>query len=73
MKTVKEEIVEKYGSIGKFLDEKLDECKGKLPITRQHLYRIINHKTNNPGIKSLNALSKLTGIPKEKIYKEYSE
>lgn len=68
---LKEKIESKYGSINKMIDIKNVECKGKLPFTRQHLYDLINHKVENPGIKTLIKLSKLIEIPLEKIIDEY--
>lgn len=72
-KTVKEIIAEKYKSVNNFLDTKKKEYGGELPLTREHLYRLINHETANPGIKSLTILADLVGIPREQVYKEYSE
>jgi len=70
---IKDEIVEKYGSINNFLAQKVKEFNGELPIAREHIYKLINHEVPNPGIKSLNILADLVGIPREKVYKEYSE
>ena len=72
VKTVKEIIVEKYGSINKFLDVKTVEYKGELPLSRQQIYNLIAHGTDNPGIKTLNMLSDMIGIDRQIIYKEYS-
>lgn len=72
VKTIEQIIIERYGSINKFIDTKTIELKGELPASRQHLYQLITHNVNNPGIKTLNALADLLGIEKEIVYKEYS-
>lgn len=71
--TVKDVVIEKYGSINNFLANKTKEFNGQLPIAREHIYKLINHDVPNPGIKSLNILADLVGIEREKIYREYSE
>lgn len=70
-KTVKDIIIEKYGTINNFVALKLQEFNGKLPCSREYIYRLINHGVDNPGIMSLNKLAELTGIDKEIIYEEY--
>ena len=72
VKTVKEIVIERYGSINNFIDKKLVELKGELPMSRQHLYQLIDHKIKNPGIQTLNMLSDMLGIKRENVYKEYS-
>lgn len=73
VKKVKDVIVEKYGSINSFLEIKTEEFRGKLPKSRPYLYKLINHKVKNPGIKTLNILADMVKMPREIIYKEYSE
>lgn len=71
--TVKDIVVEKYGSINNFIDKMTVELKGELPMSRQHLYQLIAHNVENPGIKTLNALADMLEIDRELVYKEYSE
>lgn len=70
---VKDIIIKEYGSINAFLDAMTLKNHGKLPRSRAYLYKLINHQINNPGIKTLNQLSSLTGVKKSNIYAEYSE
>ena len=42
VKTVRDVVVEKYGSINTFLDVKTKEFSGELPISRPYLYKLIN-------------------------------
>lgn len=70
---VKEIIIERYGSINAFLDTKTKELKGELPFARAHFYKLIDHEIENPGIKTLNALADMLDVPREDVYKEYSE
>ena len=72
VKTVKEIAVEKYGSIGSFLDSKLKVKSDVKPSSRAYYYKLINHQIKNPGIKSLMALAKMLGIKKEYVFEEYS-
>lgn len=72
-KSVRETIIENFGSINAFLDAKTREYYGALPISRAYLYRLINHEISNPGIKTLNIFSIMVKIPRNKIYKEYSD
>lgn len=72
-KTVKDVVIEQYGSINNFIDKKTIEFKGELPMSRQHLYQLIAHNIENPGIKTLNALADMLGIDRISVYKEYSE
>ena len=72
-KKVKDIIVEKHGSINAFLDKQIKDFKGKLPRSRPYLYKLINHKIVNPGIKTLNILADMVGIERHNVYKEYSE
>ena len=69
---VKDQIVEKYGSVNAFLDAKTKELQGVLPLSRPYLYKLINHEIVNPGIKTLNILADMLGIEREKVYNEYS-
>ena len=71
--TVKDVVIRKYGSVNNFLAIKAKEFNGELPIAREHIYKLINHEVPNPGIKSLNILADMIGIPREQVYKEYSE
>lgn len=70
---LKDVIVEKYGSVNNFVSVKLKEFNGELPISREHIYKTINHEIVNPGIKSLNILADLVGVSREEVYKEYSD
>jgi len=72
-KTVKDVIIEKYGSINNFIASKAKEFGGELPLSREYIYKLIGREIANPGIKSLNILADMVGIPREQIYKEYSE
>jgi hypothetical protein len=72
-KTVKETVIENFGSINAFLDAKTKEYYGVSPVSRAYLYKLINHQIPNPGIKTLNILSIMVKMPKNKIYKEYSK
>lgn len=72
VKTVRDVVVEKYGSINTFLDVKTKEFSGELPISRPYLYKLINHEITNPGIKTLNTLADMVDLPREHVYKEYS-
>ena len=71
--SVKEIIVEKYGSINAFVDIKAKEFNGELPFARYHFYKLLDHEVENPGIKTLNALADMVGIPRDDVYREYSE
>lgn len=72
-KTVKDVVVEKYGSINNFIAVKIKEYNGELPLSREYIYKLINHEIPNPGIKSLTFIAELVELPKEKVYKEYTE
>ena len=56
MKTLKQLIIEEFGSVNNFINEKLKEYSGELPLKREHIYKLLNHEIPNPGIKSLNQL-----------------
>jgi len=71
LSTLKERIEKKYGSVNKFIDKKLIDCKGELPFTRTHLYKLINHEVPNPGIKTLSELSALVDEPLNIIIEEF--
>ena len=72
-KTVKDVIIERYGSINGFITAKVKEFGGELPVSREYIYKLIGHEVANPGIKSLNVLADMVGVPREQLYKEYSE
>lgn len=73
MKTLKQLITEEYGSINNFINEKLKEYNGELPLKREHIYKLLNHEIPNPGIKSLNQLAEIVKVDREFVYKEFSE
>ena len=66
-------VIKEYGSINKFLDEATIKLKGRLPLSRAYLYKLIKHLIPNPGIKTLNVLASLTNQSKEDLYKEYGD
>lgn len=68
---IKDKIEFEYGTINKFIDKKLIDCKGQLPFTRQHLYDLINHRVPNPGIRTLNQLANLVDVPLTDVINEY--
>ena len=70
---IKDVIIEKYGSINNFIAVKTKEFDGELPISREAIYKIIGHMVDNPGIKSLNILADMIGIPREQVYKEFEK
>lgn len=72
-KTLKELIEERFGSINNFIALKLKEYGGQLPLTREYIYKIINHEVANPGIKSLVYVADMAGVPREDVYKEFTE
>ena len=72
-KTLKDVIIEKHGSVNNFIVKKAKEYGGELPISREYIYKVINHEVVNPGIKSLNILADMVGVPREQVYNEYSE
>ena len=71
MPTMKDVILEKYGSINSFIEEKKKEFDGELPISREAIYKIVTHETTNPGIKSLTIVADMIGISKEQAFKEF--
>lgn len=73
MKTLKQLIIEEFGSVNNFINEKLKEYNGELPLRREHIYKLLNHEIPNPGIKSLNQLAKMANVDREFVYKEFSE
>ena len=73
VKTVKDVVIEKYGSVNNFIDKKTIDLKGELPMSRQHLYQLIAHNIENPGIKTLNALADMLEIDRQLVYEEYSK
>lgn len=73
VKSVRDVVVERYGSVNAFLDVKTKEFQGELPISRPYLYKLINHEIVNPGIKTLNILADMVDLPREHVYKEYSK
>jgi len=73
MDSVKDVVIEKYGSVNNFIDKKTIDLKGELPMSRQHLYQLIAHNIENPGIKTLNALADMLEIDRQLVYEEYSK
>ena len=69
--TLKEIVIEKFGSVNKFIAVKNQEFNNELPISREAIYKIITHETNNPGIKSLTIIADMVGIPRDQVYNEY--
>ena len=66
--TIKERIEKEFGSINKFVDANY----ARLGISRTYLYSLLNKEECNPTITILIKLSKLTKIPVEEIFYEYS-
>lgn len=71
--TAKEKVVERFGSINGFISAKLKEFKGELPMERTQIYKILNHETANPGIKTLGILADMAGIDRDEMFREYAE
>lgn len=72
MKTAKEWIEQEYGSINGFITAKQKEFMGELPMERTQIYKLLNHETVNPGIKTLNILADMAGLDRQSVYEEYS-
>jgi len=72
-KSLKEIVIEKFGSVNAFIATKTKEFNNELPISREAIYKIVTHETNNPGIKSLTIIADMVGIPRDQVYKEYLE
>lgn len=66
--TIKERIEKEFGSINKFVDANYT----RLGISRTYLYSLLNKEECNPTITILIKLSKITKIPLEEIFYEYS-
>lgn len=64
---IKKHIIQKYGSINKFVDENYT----KLPMSRTHIYKLLNYEIQNPGIQTLKELANLIGLPEEEVYNDY--
>ena len=64
---IKETIIEKYGSINSFTEQKFAE----LPFSRVHIYKLANYRVANPGVKTLEALAKILELPKEDVINDY--
>ena len=64
---IKNIIMEKYGSINKFVDEHYTE----LGMSRTHIYALLNYSIKNPGVHTLEKLSKLLDLPKEVVINDY--
>ena len=64
---IKDYIINKYGSINNFVDKNYE----KLPMSRTHFYKLINHETSNPGIQTLKKLADILELPEEVVYNDY--
>ncbi len=66
--TIKDIVVEKYGSINNFVEENYT----KLKISRTHMYKLLNGENVNPTVETLVELAILLEIPEEVVFREYS-
>lgn len=72
-KTAKERIEQAYGSVNGFIMAKLKEYQGVLPMERTQIYKLLNHETVNPGIKTLAILADMAGLDRAEVFEEYAE
>lgn len=66
--TIKDIVVEKYGSINNFVEENYT----KLKTSRTHVYKLLNGESANPTVETLVELATLLEIPEEVVFREYS-
>lgn len=68
MQTIKQLVIEKYGSINNFIDKNYT----KLKTSRTHIYKLINEESVNPTVETLIELATLLELPEEVVFREYS-
>ena len=68
MKSIKEQVIEKYGSINNFIEENYTKMK----TSRTHMYKLINQEDANPTVATMVELAQLLNIPEEAVFNEYS-
>lgn len=64
---IEETIKTKFGTINNFVDKNYQE----LPMSRTHVYKLLNFEIQNPGIQTLSALAKLLELPTEDVINAY--
>jgi transcriptional regulator with XRE-family HTH domain len=64
---IEETIKTKFGTINSFVDKNYS----KLPMSRTHIYKLLNFEIQNPGIQTLEALAKLLELPTEEVINDY--
>lgn len=64
---IEEKIKSTYGTINNFIDKNYT----KLPVSRTHMYQLLQFKIENPGIQTLNALASLLELPTEVVCDAY--
>ena len=67
-KSIKEIVIERYGSINNFIDKNYT----KLKTSRTHMYKLLNGENVNPTVETLVELSTLLELPEEVVFREYS-
>ena len=68
MPSIKDIVIEKYGSINNFIDKNYT----KLKTSRTHMYKLLNGENVNPTVETLVELATLLDLPEEVVFREYS-
>jgi transcriptional regulator with XRE-family HTH domain len=68
MQTIKDIVIERYGSINNFIDKNYT----KLKTSRTHMYKLLNGENVNPTVETLVELAALLELPEEVVFREYS-
>ena len=68
MQSIKDIVIEKYGSINNFIDKNYT----KLKTSRTHMYKLLNGENVNPTVETLVELAALLELPEEVVFREYS-
>jgi transcriptional regulator with XRE-family HTH domain len=68
MPSIKDIVIERYGSINNFIDKNYT----KLKTSRTHMYKLLNGENVNPTVETLVELAGLLELPEEVVFREYS-
>lgn len=68
MQSIKDIVIERYGSINNFIDKNYT----KLKTSRTHMYKLLQGDNVNPTVETLVELATLLELPEEVVFREYS-
>jgi DNA-binding phage protein len=68
MQTIKEIVIERYGSINNFIEKNYTKMK----TSRTHMYKLLNEENVNPTVETLVELATLLELPEEVVFRAYS-